>query len=273
MTNLKRINLFLQIFFFRIAKVVDTESKKVKKLVVIFPVVPFTGWSTDFKWVGKQRRAKLSYFVSTIFIILLVSVLRLYNLGGKPLWIDEVLFYTWVTDNIYQQEFIPLFISKFLSNIVDIHSEFWLRLPFALTGILCVGSVFLVKGINKYSLLLATLFAIFPPFVFWSQMARPYIFGSLFIILGYRWWGFYILGLLTTPLSIVGLNLFKIKKNYLIYIGLIVFAWMLLQIRPDMDRGFNLEFLYYAKRIWVLPFTIIFLYLDDAYKFVISKWK
>ena len=207
-----------------------------------------------------------------ILILTASTLIRSYNLN-KPLWIDEVLFYTWVTDNINQQEFIPLFISRALSHVVDIHNEFWLRLPFVLAGILCVGAIFLVKGTGNYALILAGFFAVFPPFVFWSQMARPYIFGSLFIILGYRWWYFYILGILTTPLSLVGLNLFKLKERYVAYIGLVILAWIMLQFRPDMDRGFNLEFLYYAKRIWVLPFTVLLLYLDDLYRYIQLKWQ
>lgn len=191
---------------------------------------------------------------------------------NKPLWIDEVLFHTWVTQDINQQEFIPLYISRGLSYLVDIHDEFWLRFPFVLAGVLCVASIFLVKGFNKYSIILASVFAVFPPFVFWSQMARPYIFGSLFIILGYRWWYFYILGLLTTPLSIIGLNLVKIKERYIAYIGLLILAYIMFNLRPDVNRGFNLEFLMYAKRIWILPFTILLLYLDDLYRYIRTKY-
>jgi len=205
-------------------------------------------------------------YIIPVLIVFFATLLRFWQLGGKPLWIDEVLFYQFVTEGS-TQEFVPVFITKFLSNFVNIHNEFWLRLPFALAGILCVASIFLIKGINRDSIFLACVFAFFPLFVFWSRMARPYVFGSLFIILGYKWWPFYFLSVLTTPLSIIGLNLIEFKKRWPFYLIIILFAYFLLQIRPDIDRGFNLEFLYNAKRIWVLPATIFFLYLDDLARY------
>ncbi len=210
--------------------------------------------------------------MAVLVIILLAIILRFYNLGEKPLWIDEVLFYTFVTEGA-NQEFVPCAVSSVLSNFVNIHDEFWLRFPFALAGVLCVVAVFLVKGTNKYSLIVGLLFAIFPIFVFWSQMARPYIFGSLFIILGYRWWPFYFFAIFSTPLSIIGLNITKFKRYWLVYLSIICFAIGLFLIRPDTDRGFNLEFLFNAKRIWVLPITVLLLYLDDLARYFIPKWK
>lgn len=197
-----------------------------------------------------------------LLIVLFAIILRFWQLGYRPLWIDEVLFYQFVTEGS-NQEFVPVYIAKFLSIFTNIHDEFWLRFPFAFVGVLCIVSIFLIKGINKDSMFLACIFAFFPLFVFWSRMARPYVFGSLFIILGYRWWPFYFLSILSTPLSIIGLNLLEIKKRWPYYLILIAFAYIMLQIRPDINRGFNLEFVYNAKRIWVLPATVFFLYLDD----------
>lgn len=200
------------------------------------------------------------YHMSVMFVVILATILRFWQLEYKPLWIDEVLFYQFVTEGS-NQEFVPVLITRLISSFVDIHSEFWLRFPFALAGVLSVVSIFLIKGVNRNTIIFACLFACFPLLVFWSRMARPYVFGSLFIILGYRWWPFYFLGVLTTPLSIIGLNLFELKKRWPFYLLIIVFAYFLLQIRIDIDRGFNLEFLWNAKRIWVLPVTILFLYL------------
>jgi hypothetical protein len=205
-------------------------------------------------------------YIIPILIILCAILLRFWQLGHRPLWIDEVLFYQFVTEGS-NQEYVPVYIAKFLSIFTNIHDEFWLRFPFALAGVLCVVSIFLIKGINRDSIFLSCVFAFFPLFVFWSRMARPYVFGSLFIILGYRWWPIYFLGVLTTPLSIIGLNLIEIKKKWPYYLIIVLFAYFLLQIRPDIDRGFNLEFLHNAKRIWVLPATVFFLYLDDLSRY------
>jgi hypothetical protein len=205
-------------------------------------------------------------YIIPILIILCAILLRFWQLGHRPLWIDEVLFYQFVTEGS-SQEYVPVYIAKFLSIFTNIHDEFWLRFPFAFAGVLCVVSIFLIKGINRDSIFLACVFTIFPLFVFWSRMARPYVFGSLFIILGYRWWPFYFLSILTTPLSIIGLNLIELKKRWSFYLFIILFALFLFQVRIDTDRGFNLEFLYNAKRIWVLPATIFFLYLDDLARY------
>lgn len=109
---------------------------------------------------------------------------------------------------------------------------------------------------NRQAIIAAFAIAIFPVFAFWSATARPYCIAGFFVLLGWRWWPFYILALLSTPFSILGVNLFRLKrrKYWIIYTALGVAAIVLFQVRPDSGRGFfDAGFLFHAKRLWYIP--------------------
>lgn len=58
--NIGNINyLFLQLFFFRLAYQVDYSENTKIIFHVIYWIIPFTGWSTEFKYIGKKRSIKI----------------------------------------------------------------------------------------------------------------------------------------------------------------------------------------------------------------------
>jgi hypothetical protein len=56
MTKLKFINyFFLQLFFIRLARIVDTDTNKTVGYKILKWVVPFSGWNTNYKYIGKTK--------------------------------------------------------------------------------------------------------------------------------------------------------------------------------------------------------------------------
>ncbi len=198
-----------------------------------------------------------------IFILLgifcLGSFLRLSHLGDPPLWIDEALFASWIK-SVPRQEIITQLLARFLPT-----DEFWLRLPVAVAGSITIPVFYWVTGRGFKSLYGAALLAVFPIFVFWSRLARPYAFAGLFIVLGWRWWGFYIPAILTTPMSIIGLNFLRMKeKRYRYYsAALILLSFAVYLVRPDVKKVGDLMepgFLILQKRFWYVPILTLMLY-------------
>jgi|WetSurMetagenome_2_1015567.scaffolds.fasta_scaffold288428_2 hypothetical protein len=192
-------------------------------------------------------------------VFLIGTFLRLQNLGIPPLWIDEALFAGWVA-GWPPQEFIPVFIAKLLPN-----TEFFLRLPFALCGSLTILAFYRVTGGGWKSLYGSALVAVFPIFVFWSRVARPYVFVGLFITLGWRWWGCYLVAILTNPIALLGLNLLKLKqrKFWFIYGGLGIMTLCVYFFRPDVHAFgdfIDIKFLFTEKRFWYVPLLTLLLY-------------
>ena len=57
MTKLKFLNYFiLQWFFVRLAKIVDTKTKKILGYKLLSGVVPTTGWGTDYKYIFNKEK-------------------------------------------------------------------------------------------------------------------------------------------------------------------------------------------------------------------------
>jgi len=150
----------------------------------------------------------------------------------RPFWMDEVL-YMRMLDRFRWQEFTTVGIGK----LFGISSEIGARLPIVIAGSLTILAVYWVIHDKRYALACAVFVAICPLFTFWSGMARPYAFAGLFMVLGFRLWWCYPVALLTTPISIVGLNVFKLKY-WPMYLLLIIGAIVLFKIRPDSGRDF-----------------------------------
>lgn len=171
------------------------------------------------------------------------------------MWIDEVLFGVWVRDGGYSQEFIPIWIAQ----IFGAHTEFGLRALSATCGTLTVPAVYWVTRRWESALLVS----VFPLFVFWSRMARPYAVAGLFVVLAWKHWAWYIPALLTTPVSLIGVRVtkrFLVEKWYwvaLLAIGALVFFF----IRPDWER---FDFGYWKhSRLWYIPALAGVLYLSE----------
>ncbi len=199
----------------------------------------------------------IRYFAWAVFA--LGAYLRMARLASAPLWIDEALFASWAK-GIPRQEFLTVMIAKLLPE-----SEFFLRLPVALCGSLTVLFFYYCTGGGWKSMYGSALVAVFPIFVFWSRVARPYAVAGLFVVLGWRWWGFYAVAVLTTPVALLGINIVKLKEKRFrwIYGALVVLAGVVYVMRPDVTHVgafFDLSFLVNEKRIWYVPLLTCLLY-------------
>ena len=187
--------------------------------------------------------------------------LRFYDLGAKGLWIDEALFAFMIKEGNYIQETVPVFIG----HILGLHSEFWLRSISAFFGTLTIPAIYIVVKERKLSA--ALIVAIFPLFVFWSRMARPYALAGFFVVLGWRYWWFYILALLTTPISIFGIRLvnWKLSKKTKIIISLVmlILVAIIYLIRPDAGRHWTIYQIFQSSRWYYVPCLAALLYIFD----------
>ena len=185
-------------------------------------------------------------------ITLIAGYLRFHGLGDNPLWVDEVGF-GFLIQNGGNQEFIP----KWFGQLFGLHSEFGLRFLPALCGTLTVPAIYSIA--DKYKIESALFVAVFPLFVFWSRMARPYAVAGLFLVLSWRYWWMMIPALMTTPIALVGLRLNKWS------LGLACIGVLLFLNRPDAFRGWSISQLGVFTRLWYLPALTLILY--------ITKWE
>ena len=187
--------------------------------------------------------------------------LRFYDLGAKGLWVDEALFAFMVKEGNYIQETVPVFIS----NILGFHSEFWLRSISAFFGTLTIPAIYIVVKERKLSA--ALIVAIFPLFVFWSRMARPYALAGFFVVVGWRYWWAYIPALLTTPISLVGIRFVNWKltgrTKILIALSILIAVAVIYLVRPDAGRHWTIQQVFHSSRWFYVPFIAVLLYIFD----------
>jgi len=190
-------------------------------------------------------------------ITLIAGYLRFRGLGDNPLWVDEVGF-GFLVQNGGNQEFIP----KWFGQLFGLHTEFGLRFLPALCGTLTVPAIYF--AVDKHKLGSALFVAVFPLFVFWSRLARPYAVAGLFLVLSWRYWWMMIPALMTTPIAVVGVRLNKWTLG-LIALGIVFFF-----IRPDAFRGWSISLLQISSRWWYLPALTLVLYLTEWEKYFSS---
>lgn len=192
---------------------------------------------------------------TTIWLIaatLLGAFLRFNHLTLQPIWMDEALL---GGGFLKQQEFI--------GNLLVVHSDFWLRFPYALAGTLTIPASFYVIKNKQIAIIAAFFIAVFPLFVFWSRLARPYALAGLFVVLAWRYWWFMFPAILTTPAALLG---WHISKRYWQFAALAALAFFLYYIRHDVQGGsdfINIHFLSTNPRTWYVPLLICILYFSD----------
>jgi hypothetical protein len=212
--------------------------------------------------VSRYRQILATFFIKNrilflSLITLLAGYLRFHALGDNPLWVDEVGF-GFLIQNGGNQEFIP----KWFGQLFGLHSEFGLRFLPALCGTLTVPAIYFV--VDKYKIESALFAAVFPLFVFWSRMARPYAVAGLFLVLSWRYWWMMIPALLTTPIALVGVRINKWTLGF-IGIGIVLFF-----IRPDAFRGWTIYLIKTSTRWWYLPALTLTLYVTAWEKYFSS---
>ena len=160
------------------------------------------------------------FFLS--FIILLGTFLRIFMLGSKGFWVDEIQSTAFSQNNIStmlryisQTEFSPP-LNYLILHFVSVlgKTEFIFRLPFAFSGILTVfvayklGSILFTK---KEGLIAAFLLATSPFHIIYSRDARMYSLFTLFSLVSYLFfymavkrnkWSYWFLYSLSTSFSL-----------------------------------------------------------------------
>lgn len=137
-----------------------------------------------------------------VLISLLGAALRLFHLGDWSIWIDEA--HTWRDITLPFGSFLKserawyplsfLGLRALADSVLPSLSEFWMRLPFALCGIVSVPLLAIVGKplIGRRAALVAALFlAINPWHIYFSQNARGYVMVAFFALLaaGTYWHG------------------------------------------------------------------------------------
>jgi len=126
--------------------------------------------------------------------------LRLVGLGEWSVWVDEA--HTWRDATMPFDEFAQsgrarypvafLLLRWFVEGVGGAISEGWLRLPFAVVGIVTVPLLAIVArplvGVGA-AVMSAWLLAVHPWHIFWSQNARAYVLVAFFAVacLGLAW--------------------------------------------------------------------------------------
>jgi hypothetical protein len=209
---------------------------------------------------GRKRKStgmfnKTERLLILTLITFVGGLLRFIDLGEHGLWVDESLFGLWVRLDFPMQEFVPIALGK----LFGFSDEYGLRSISAIFGTLSIPAIYYVVKHNKFSI--ASIMAIFPLFVFWSRMARPYAPAMFFVILSWRWWWMMILALACTPVALIGIKL--IKQKWYVILSVTVIAIVFFLIREDSGRDF-LSVLKHSSRWFVIPASVVLLYLGEA---------
>lgn len=177
------------------------------------------------------------------------AFLRFTNLWDNPLWIDEALLGVGALPH-----------QEFLGNLLVVHDDYWLRFPYALAGTLTIPALFYVMENKRFAVAAGWFVAVFPLFVFWSRLARPYALAGLFVVLAWRWWWAMWPGLACSPVALLGMRL---RKSWTTPV-LIASALILYLVRPDGDaRFFDPDFFLTQPRIWYVPILVVLLWCGD----------
>ncbi|PKP51140.1 MAG: hypothetical protein CVT92_13490 [Bacteroidetes bacterium HGW-Bacteroidetes-1] len=139
--------------------------------------------------------------IALLIILVVAFLLRFWQLWEVPFMHDEFSalfrtrfdsFHQLISDGV-KSDSHPAGVQIFLYYWVKLFGfhEFWIKLPFALTGFFSVWLVISIgtKWFNRTTgLITGALTATMQFFVFYSQIARPYAVGLFFILLAVYWW-------------------------------------------------------------------------------------
>lgn len=139
---------------------------------------------------GNKTWLGVSWETAALFLVLILGVaLRLVGLGSNSLWTDEFHTLRVAREALFWNEGIPgdqhpPLYYLLLQFIVQYRtSEFWLRLPSAVFGILALPVVWQIGATlnqRRWGLLATALFALSPLFIWYSRDARMYSMAAFF---------------------------------------------------------------------------------------------
>lgn len=157
-----------------------------------------SAWVPDPAWLHPERAAQEGEEISAGFLLLvtlLAAAVRLYHLGAQPLWVDEEMTWAMLRPDaglLLGRQLLdeiqgPLYLAAAWPLAREFGlSEFWLRAPAALAGLLAVPLAGLLGRRlcgARTGRLLALLLAVSPFHLWYSQEARGYSFLMFFAIL------------------------------------------------------------------------------------------
>lgn len=152
--------------------------------------------------VVAEYKQKRSYIALVLFIICFGSCLRIYNFWIPPIWVDEygtwwvVAADSWLgvidrTLRIHGQSPFYYLVVKTAAAIGG-YGAFQLRLPSVIFGILTLTVIYplAVKIFDdqRVALLYLIIFTVSEPFIWYSQIARPYALALFFSLISF--WSF-----------------------------------------------------------------------------------
>ena len=138
--------------------------------------------------IGMLPRDSVTLAISLVFLLGLL--LRMMDLGGQSLWIDELLtlrqgqvpgYSLWTQFLDDAQAALPMVLATMMSRVSE--NEAWLRLPSALLGAMSIPLIFEVVrrfATERAGLIAALLLAIHPMHIGHSQEVRGYAFMVFF---------------------------------------------------------------------------------------------
>lgn len=156
-----------------------------------------SAWVPDPAWLHPERVAPDAEEISGGFLLLvtlLAAVVRFYHLGWQPLWVDEEMTWAMIRPDaglLFGRQLLdeiqgPLYLAAVWPLAREFgRSEFWLRAPAALAGLLAVPLAGLLGRRlcgARTGRLFALLLAVSPFHLWYSQEARGYSFLMLFAI-------------------------------------------------------------------------------------------
>lgn len=176
----------------------------------------------------------------TIFPIIVVgTILRLWNLGRWSFWIDEVLttLDAQKFPHIFRINPIPYAVVKFFISLFGTN-EWSARLGPVIFGVAAIPVIYLIAS-HIFSArvgLLASLFVAFLPWhLFWSQNARSYSFTFLFSLIS------------------AGMFFLAFERNKLSLLLCSLFFYLLLVLSHMLSGALILSFIAYAVCLRFLP--------------------
>lgn len=190
-----------------------------------------------------------------LFIVSVGAYLRFNGLTDNPLWIDEATFAFFVKQGSNQE-----FITMWIGQLLGLSGES-LRYISATAGTMTIlGVYYAIKG--PAGIYASAFVAVFPLFVFWDRMARPYAMAGFLVVVGWRHWLAYIPAILTTPIAVFGVRL--IRGRLWMIPTFLVLAVLLFLIRDDSGRDFwHLSLIMQSTRWWYIPAIVTTLYIGD----------
>lgn len=151
--------------------------------------------------MSKHRiaRVQVAEYLLLALILLVAAGLRFYHLGAKGLWGDEIWTTTWsqvslrdVFVTLTRPPDMPLIYALVHLSTRIATSEFWVRFPAGLFGVIGVFAQYLLMKqwfARRLALLGALLLAIAPFHIWYSQDARYYTVFTAFSLLSlYFFW-------------------------------------------------------------------------------------